>query len=1194
MVRTPPPRPLGSAETLESLTHWITTFRTYYKRDDSFKPFLKQNSNWDPSDGNYGLQSETTGLKRSASDMKEDLVDLLNTLAGFLPHSYLTDKILKNTKNWNTVWEIVYEHYGVQVTGETMLDFEDLVKQGGESYRQFFERLLQHSKQHLAPAGVKVEQISTGGETDYMTVSFMNMIALQWLRKINPSLIKIVKTEYSTDLRKNTQLASLVPKIAPNIDSLLERYNAGVTCNKVISLDEYPTSAGSLVVNKVWNKKQQTRNNSKRLGPPQVKDKGHRGSQFCPGCFYLGQQLDTTIHTKHFPTDCPRRQVTVKLLQIEDSETFEDEGNYLSHQSETGTFQFQDSWTNPNNHNPHTGSHPTFNDLSKMVVLDEHLGSNPSKPVSNIMGLHVSDTLSNVNSQPLSLMSAVRRLENRWNSADCGAVRKCKSPAVPVIVNRTPTVAVIDEVSEINCIDEEFAIRANILFIPTTCKAVAAGTNKMKLAGQTMEDCKLFVQNLKKPLQWNLGKAVVVTNLGADILMGEPGKADNRITTIPHRKIIQFLDVNNRKCQLSYYTPKQLPNKSSTCRATTAITLYPKDSFYWKIPSDMSQASHVQIAPKRSNFHTWIKPKILKIREDDTIEITNEGEQLVRLLKNEHFADIRPCITMCEEDLNNPARIRKLYDISDNDLSHLIPMSTESLDSESHISDISIDPDNQLSAYWKKEFRSICEQFSDIITPRPGKYNGYFGRVDNSINFSSKPPPSIKAHLPRYSHDMLTILAKKMDKLENWGVLRKPEDLGVVPEFVVPSMLMPKPEEDEWRLVTDFTPLNIHIKKLETVSPTIQEAKEKLAKFKYHIQLDLSNYFYQGGMRIEDIQYLATPHPFKGLRVYTCEPQGLKNASEHAYERLARIYGDLCMDERMTRMADGLFVLGDTMDQLITNFKEVLHRARLCNIKFKPSKIIIAPVNTILFGWEKVGEGWRPTTHTISPLISAQQPSTVKQMRSWLGSFKQLSNSISNYAVLLSPLEEVVGGRASAERIVWTAELNLAFNKAKESLKDINTVFIPNPSDTLHTFSDYSAIHKAVGGRMEIHRPGENGSVTKLHGGDFSCRVNKHQKNWTPCEGEALAVKMVINHFGPYLRENNSKITHHTDNMPVVQAWKRSKKGAFSSSSRIASFLSGISALDIEITHTPGKDLASSDFSSRHPVTCLVKTMSDM
>ena len=71
-----------------------------------------------------------------------------------------------------------------------------------------------------------------------------------------------------------------------------------------------------------------------------------------------------------------------------------------------------------------------------------------------------------------------------------------------------------------------------------------------------------------------------------------------------------------------------------------------------------------------------------------------------------------------------------------------------------------------------------------------------------------------------------------MDKLEDWGVLVRPEDIGVVPEFVVPSMLTPKPEKGEWRLVTDFTPLNIHIKKLETVVPTIDDAKEKLAKFK--------------------------------------------------------------------------------------------------------------------------------------------------------------------------------------------------------------------------------------------------------------------------------------------------------------------------------------------------------------------------
>merc|ERR1711891_108999 len=440
--------------------------------------------------------------------------------------------------------------------------------------------------------------------------------------------------------------------------------------------------------------------------------------------------------------------------------------------------------------------------------------------------------------------------------------------------------------------------------------------------------------------------------------------------------------------------------------------------------------------------------------------------------------------------------------------------------------------------------------------------------------------------LPKYSYEMLKIMADKMDKLEDWGVLRKPEDIGVVPEFVVPSMLMPKSEKGEWRLVTDFTPLNIHIKKLETVAPTIQEAKNKLAKFRYHIQLDLSNYFYQGGMKIEDCQYLATPHPFKGLRIYTCEPQGLRNASEHAYERLARIFGDLCGEEKMTRMADVLFILGDTLEDLEVNFREVLSRSRLCGLTFKPSKVIICPVDTVLFGWKKVGAGWLPTSHTISPLTQAEPPKTVKQLRSWLGSFKQLTDCIPQYAVLLGPLEDLTSGRGSAERITWTPEILSFFSDAKKSLKQVDTVFVPKPTDTLHTYSDFSKTHNTVGGRLEIHRTEADGSIRKLLGGNFSCRISDYQKKWLPCEGEALAVKMVLENFSAYLRESKNRVIHHTDNMPCVQACKRSKTGAFSNSARISAFLTGISALDIELVHKPGKEMASSDYNSRHPNIC--------
>ena len=119
-VRTPPPRQLLNMETLESLTHWKTSFRTFYKKDPDYKIFFKPNMQWNANAQNYGLLDEADGAKRKAIELSEDLVDLLTTLAGYLPHSYLTDKILKSTENWDQVFGIIFEHYNVQITSESI------------------------------------------------------------------------------------------------------------------------------------------------------------------------------------------------------------------------------------------------------------------------------------------------------------------------------------------------------------------------------------------------------------------------------------------------------------------------------------------------------------------------------------------------------------------------------------------------------------------------------------------------------------------------------------------------------------------------------------------------------------------------------------------------------------------------------------------------------------------------------------------------------------------------------------------------------------------------------------------------------------------------------------------------------------------------------------------------------------------
>ena len=104
-TRTPPPRQLGPKETLESLTHWRTSFKTFYKRDEAYKRFFKFGVVWNNEEENYGFTDD--GGDYSAEDIAEDLRDLLNTLASFLPYSYLTDKILNTTTCWEDVWRII-------------------------------------------------------------------------------------------------------------------------------------------------------------------------------------------------------------------------------------------------------------------------------------------------------------------------------------------------------------------------------------------------------------------------------------------------------------------------------------------------------------------------------------------------------------------------------------------------------------------------------------------------------------------------------------------------------------------------------------------------------------------------------------------------------------------------------------------------------------------------------------------------------------------------------------------------------------------------------------------------------------------------------------------------------------------------------------------------------------------------------
>ena len=1017
-----------------------------------------------------------------------------------------------------------------------------------ETHRQFFERLASHVRQHLTRPNVTVDNMTSGATGDEMNITMMNMVVVSWISRINPKLIDIIKHEYATDLKNGIQLYALMPRIAKSVDSLLARHDS----MNVGKVDTYDNNLDIYDGDKVTvNRFQQS---SRKL------NKKNNSANFnCSHCCFLKKVLQLPdLKTNHALESCPRNSGKIRICVNQDDtesgdtihkETF----NHDAHFQKTTPIKTSEFGSNSED--------ILYNDYDLPQILSS------SSTSSNISDL----------SHP-NICKLTEEIKMRISA------RKSSSPALLAFLGKLKIIPIIDEGAELSVMDAALALKANIPVISTSHSASAAGSSKLNVTGQTRDDIVITSTFGTSTIPIYLGKVIVVPNLGCDMLIGEPAKQDNKIFTIPHLKMINIY-YNDNLLQTPYLSKnEQNRHKYRIMRTPLTVCLPPEESIEIDAPEPNST---YQINHRHDMVH-WFDPGIVKSDKNGKIKIKNITTLPISLVKNKPIGELRVCSLTDVNTVISESSCLSLQSSTTQVTQTLGSYQTveRSEEETNPLADISIDPDHQFSSDFKEKFTTVCQHYSELFTKRPGSYNNYYGPLDSKIDFISKPPPNNKVYLPAYSDNMLKTLADKMDELIDYGVLIRPESNNMIPKFVSPSMLVPKPECGEYRYVTDFTQLNTYIHKYPATSPTIYDARKSLAKKKYRIEMDLSNFFYQSPMKREDMEYLGVLHPFKGTFVYSREPQGLKNASEHGYNKLAAVYGDMVAEDRLTRMADGVYPLGDTPEELLLNFIEVLQRAKNCGFTFKPSKLIVAPKTSNLFGWILSDSKWSPTEHTMSALTNAPTPVTVKQLRSFCGSFKQFTMCVPRYAEILSKLENLTAGRLSGEKITWTDENLKHFEKAKIAASDVHTISIPNPNDRLTTSSDYCELTRSVAGKLIIERTIEDGSIVKLLGGYFSAILNPLKSRWLPCEGEAAGIKLTINHFAPFIRDSKHQTVHLTDSMPCVHAYKRAKNGAYSSSSRIASFLSSIAELGIEIKHNPGKQMFTTDFQSRNPIQC--------
>ena len=264
---------------------------------------------------------------------------------------------------------------------------------------------------------------------------------------------------------------------------------------------------------------------------------------------------------------------------------------------------------------------------------------------------------------------------------------------------------------------------------------------------------------------------------------------------------------------------------------------------------------------------------------------------------------------------------------------------------------------------------------------------------------------------------------------------------------------------------------------------------------------------------------------------------------------------------------------------MYANWSEVLNILCKNGLKLKGLKVVIAPTYAQILGWDWNNGSIRASSHKLLPLSKCDPPATVTALRSFIGAYKFFNRVIKGCAARLDELEKCIAGKQKSDKISWTENLLEKFHAAQKALDSAATIVLPKRSDQIVIVHDGS--HAGIGSVLYLKR----NDTIKL-GGYFSAKLKTHQIRWYPCEIEALSIAVSVAHFSPYIRESSHCTQVLTDNRPCVQAWCKMRRGEFSTSARVATFMSSLSEYNIEVQHISGVFNLPSDFLSRNPLSC--------
>ena len=395
--------------------------------------------------------------------------------------------------------------------------------------------------------------------------------------------------------------------------------------------------------------------------------------------------------------------------------------------------------------------------------------------------------------------------------------------------------------------------------------------------------------------------------------------------------------------------------------------------------------------------------------------------------------------------------------------------------------------------------------------------------------------------------------------------VKKMLELGVIEPsaspWASPVTLVPK-KDGTTRFCVDYRKVNSVTTKDAHPLPHIQDVFDALGGAKIYSTLDLRSGYWQIPMSRKDRSKTAfTCH--LGLFEFTRLPFGLTNAPAQFQRIMNFVLSDL-IGHSVLVYIDDIIVYSQNEEEHAKHLEMVFKRLRQYNLTLKASKCNIGKHEVELLGYVISSDGIRPQKSKTEAISGLACPSTVREVRSFLGMAGYYRQCIEQFAEIAEPLTRLT---RKNEPFVWTDEQTNAFNKLKAALISEPILAYPDTSKPyiLHT----DASDKAIGAILTQDQNGQERVIAYL-----SHQLSSTQRRWAAIEREAYAVVYALDHLKCYLWGADFQI--FTDHKPLTSLFRAEIRNT-----KIQRWAIQISEFGAPILYRKGKHNIRADMLSR-------------